>query len=68
MSFGEKAMRRACALANARRARVAREMAARFDRIAGVLAAVSDVGVELSGRGLVRRWLSDARLRFGAGR
>ncbi|WP_246586963.1 hypothetical protein [Stakelama flava] len=55
----------------ARRAEVRAEMAA--ERIAasihvpGVQAETTQGGVVLSGRGLMRRWINDARLRWIAG-
>lgn len=52
-------------IAERRRRAIAQAVA---DEIAGVSASVEGEAVVLSGRGLMRRWMADARLRyFGSG-
>lgn len=69
MSFGDGMNRRAVRLADERRARLAAQVATRCDELPGVRASVSGDEVEVTGQGLLRRWLEDSRLRFaGRGR
>lgn len=65
MSFSERAAARAEVVAARRRdARIA-EIADQIER-SGVRVETEREAVVLSGRGLARRWLDDARLRFAA--
>lgn len=59
--------RRGAALAEAARARSVARLARDLDALPGVRAEAAPEGVVLRGRGLARRALTDARLRWIAG-
>ncbi len=57
---------RAARIAERRAHEVAARIADSID-IGGIAADAVEGGVELTGRGLIRRWINDARLRWIAG-
>ena len=56
----------AAAVARVQRARIA-GIASELDGIAGISVTSERDAVVIAGRGLARRWLNDARLRFAIG-